>query len=771
MGFASKLATNFISRESADDDTVLSSPDTQFGPGFAAAAPAAPAVGGSAEAAARRLGNIRHRKGTPASEDSGALDDLRLPLIGHLSLPRQLRLLLGSFAAGILLTVLSMWQNAAHNADAAGQSQTASDALMNAHRLGKAAPKALRGDSAAVAQLESSRADLGRNLVLLARGGNTPAGDIPAATGEAARLVAKARAKWSASDKAAAVLAKNKRHLTGYGASLAQLEGFSPELLAIADTLLDQRTERGGSAREVAALGRMMNLTQSLAASAHAFVTPGAPRSGAVESIARDATALGAIVDGLLEGSAALGLAPLADAELRERLAKAREGFRAFQSTIASLQSNIDHFHAARSAEQTIARDNEQLSAMLGRLQADYRLAQGAGSPWLWVLVGASIFTLAAGGSISRVMLQDSHNRTRGLEARRREAEAMRQLAQAKEEEAKATNDANQAAILRLMNELQEVADGDLTVHATVSEDITGAIADSVNYTVEELRGLVVRVITTAEQVTRASSGAQAVSTRLLGAAEQQSKEIQDASSTVLRMAGEITDVSRSALESADVARQSVAAAEQGALAVQNAILGMNEIREQIQETSKRIKRLGESSQEIGEITDLISDITEQTNVLALNAAIQAASAGEAGRGFSVVAEEVQRLAERSAEAAKGIGALVRTIQADTHDAVAAMEKSTQGVVEGARLSDAAGAALADISRVSNRLAELIQGMSYATGLQATSANGVAHNMRQILEVTENTQQGTRQTAQSIRELAGLAQELKDSVSRFRVAS
>ncbi|MBQ5942818.1 MULTISPECIES: methyl-accepting chemotaxis protein [unclassified Massilia] len=771
MGFASKLSTNFFARESADDDTVLSSPDTQFGPGVGAAAAIATAApaGGSAEAAARRLGNIRHRKGAPGED--AEKDKLSLPLIGHLSLPRQLRLLLGAFAAGILLTVLSMWQNAAHNAEAAGQSQTASDALMNAHRLGKVAPKALRGDGEAIAQLESSRADLGRNLALLARGGNAPAGDIPAASGEAAALVSKARSMWSASDKAAAVLVKNKRYLTGYGESLAQLSTFSPELLSIGDTLLDQRTERGGSAREVAALGRMMSLTQSLTAGAHAFVTPGAPRSGAAESIARDASALGAIVDGLLDGSAALGLAPLADAGLRERLAKAREAFRAFQSTVASLQSNIGHFHAARVAEQTIARDNEQLGALLGRLQNGYRLAQGGNSPWFWVLVGAAIFTLAMGGSISRVMLQDQRNRTRGLEARRRDAEAMRQLAQAKEEEAKATNDANQAAILRLMNELQEVADGDLTVHATVSEDITGAIADSVNYTVEELRGLVVRVITTAEQVTRASSGAQAVSTRLLGAAEEQSKEIKDASSTVLRMASEITDVSRSALESADVARQSVAAAEQGALAVQNAIIGMNEIREQIQETSKRIKRLGESSQEIGEITDLISDITEQTNVLALNAAIQAASAGEAGRGFSVVAEEVQRLAERSAEAAKGIGALVRTIQADTHDAVAAMEKSTQGVVEGARLSDAAGAALADISRVSNRLAELIQGMSYATELQATSANSVAHNMQHILSVTEHTQQGTRQTAQSIRELADLAQELKDSVSRFRVAA
>jgi twitching motility protein PilJ len=235
-------------------------------------------------------------------------------------------------------------------------------------------------------------------------------------------------------------------------------------------------------------------------------------------------------------------------------------------------------------------------------------------------------------------------------------------------------------------------------------------------------------------------------------------------------MATQITDVSRSASESAEVARQSVSAAEEGSRAVENAIKGMNEIREQIQETSKRIKRLGESSQEIGEITELISDITEQTNVLALNAAIQAASAGEAGRGFSVVAEEVQRLAERSAAATKQIGALVRTIQTDTHDAVAAMEKSTQGVVEGAKLSDAAGTALHDIRRVSNQLAELIQEISAVTEREARSASGVAENIQSILSATEHTQEGTQQTAHSIRELSRLADELKSSVSRFRIA-
>ena len=476
-------------------------------------------------------------------------------------------------------------------------------------------------------------------------------------------------------------------------------------------------------------------------------------------------------MNGLLNGNEQLGLTALKDADLRVKLNEINSKFDTYQEVVSSFLLNLSKLTAAKAAEQSIYYENEELKQMLSKLQADYRSSQDSTDSWFWLMVAASLFTLAMAASISFVMLKDSRNRTRGADTRRQEAESQRLLSQAKEEEAKATNDQNQAAILRLMNELQEVADGDLTVHATVSEDITGAIADSVNYTVEELRALVHRVTTTAERVTTASNDARQVSVDLLDATAQQSREIQDASATVLKMASDITDVSNSANESADVARQSVAAAEQGATAVQNAIKGMIDIREQIQETSKRIKRLGESSQEIGEITELISDITEQTNVLALNAAIQAASAGEAGRGFSVVAEEVQRLAERSGDAAKQIGALVRTIQTDTHDAVAAMEKSTQGVVEGARLSDAAGAALNDISRVSNRLAELIQGISFATELQATSANGVAHNIQHILSVTEQTQDGTQQTANSISQLAVLAQELKNSVSRFRVAA
>ncbi|MBV8122692.1 MAG: methyl-accepting chemotaxis protein, partial [Paucibacter sp.] len=470
-------------------------------------------------------------------------------------------------------------------------------------------------------------------------------------------------------------------------------------------------------------------------------------------------------------GSAPLALAAVHDADLRDKIGALKTEFEQYQKLVSALLDKVDKFSAAKGAEQLIFNDNEGLRQRLSAVQQAYREEQDSLGITFWLMVLGGMMTLVTAAAIGRVLLQDSNNRTRGAERRRREADAMRQQAQKQEEEAKSMNEQNQAAILRLMNELQEVADGDLTIQATVSEDITGAIADSVNYTVEELRGLVGRVTATAEQVTRASTHAQSISSDLLLASQQQSREIQDASSTVVKMANEITDVSRSASESADVARQSVAAAQQGAQAVDNAIKGMHEIREQIQDTSKRIKRLGESSQEIGEITELISDITEQTNVLALNAAIQAASAGEAGRGFSVVAEEVQRLAERSAEAAKQIGALVRAIQTDTHDAVAAMEKSTQGVVEGARLSDAAGAALHDISQVSNRLAELISGISYATGMQASSASGVAQNIQHILTVTQQTQDGTQQTTQSIHKLSVLAQELKNSVARFRISS
>ena len=328
----------------------------------------------------------------------------------------------------------------------------------------------------------------------------------------------------------------------------------------------------------------------------------------------------------------------------------------------------------------------------------------------------------------------------------------------------------NQMAVLNLLDEMGDLADGDLTVRAEVRENITGAIADSINYTIDSLRGLVAGINRASQQVSTATGQAQATSVGLLSAAEKQSSQITETTEAVNNMTRSILQVSSNASQASQVAQRSLQAATQGSAAVQNTIAGMNGIREQIQETSKRIKRLGESSQEIGEIVELISDITEQTNILALNAAIQAASAGEAGRGFTVVAEEVQRLAVRSSEATKQIGAIVKTIQTDTNSAVAAMEKSTEGVVEGARLSDAAGKALTEIETVSNSLARLIQSISTATEAQTQVASTVTKNMQQIQEITSQTTEGTKQTAESVGQLTKLAEELRDSVAGFKLA-
>ena len=336
-------------------------------------------------------------------------------------------------------------------------------------------------------------------------------------------------------------------------------------------------------------------------------------------------------------------------------------------------------------------------------------------------------------------------------------------------EEAERANLRNREAVRRLTAELDELAGGDLTVRATVAEDITGAIAESVNHTAEGLHKLAGRITGAAEQVGRATQQAGQISKGLLEAARKQAQEIEQAGAAVQRMAGLIRGVDASAAQSAGVARRTLETTGQGAQAVRNTMTGMDGIREQIQETAKRIKRLGESSQEIGEIVNLIADITEQTNVLALNAAIQAASAGERGHGFAVVAEEVQQLAERSAEATRQIGTLVKVIQGDTQDAVAAMEKSTLGVVEGARLSEMAGQSLREIEQVSDELAALINGISEATRVQAEMAAQVAGAMQDILHITQQTTDGTRLSANSIAQLTSLAADLKGSVAGFKL--
>jgi twitching motility protein PilJ len=322
---------------------------------------------------------------------------------------------------------------------------------------------------------------------------------------------------------------------------------------------------------------------------------------------------------------------------------------------------------------------------------------------------------------------------------------------------------------MRLLDEIDPLSNGDLTTKATVTEDFTGAIADAINNTVDEMRLLVGTINDTSVQVSASAQETQATAAQLAEAAEQQARQIESASSQITRIADNIDDVSRRSAESAEVATRSVEIASKGADVVRQTIHGMDNIRGQIQETAKRIKRLGESSQEIGSIIELINDIAEQTNILSLNAAIQAASAGEAGRGFAVVADEVQRLAERASNATKRIETLVQTIQSDTNEAVNSMEQTTAEVVAGARLAEDAGLALGEIETVSGDLSKLIQDISVASKEQSRSAGSITESMAAIQDITKQTSQGAGNTAESVGNLAKLAADLRRSVANFKL--
>ncbi|MBA2547493.1 MAG: type IV pili methyl-accepting chemotaxis transducer N-terminal domain-containing protein [Burkholderiaceae bacterium] len=684
----------------------------------------------------------------------------RLPVIGAKPVNTQVRVLLGLLVIALLAFVVVLFVDNRIAANGATQIEIVGDTLMHTQRLAKAAPNAVGGNLAAFDEVKGSRDAIASNLAALSNGDDSR--NLSGASGGIGVELAKLINNWRASESSATVILANEKTLMAFGDVIKKINEASPRLQQLTEEIMALKLQVGAPAREVATAGQLVTLTQRLGKSANSLVAGNVANAEVALTLGRDINQFRDLTQALLSGSDALRVSASVDPEVRSRLQELLKVYGEFQKSVAGALGSLQAIVQAKEAELGILRDSESLREQVAQLGTKFASAQKIRILIFVFMVLFGTGLLLAGLAIFKVLLEDTRQRASDANVQRMQAERL-------EQEAKKTNDVNQAAILRLMNELQEVADGNLTVQATVSEDITGAIADSVNYTVEELRGLVGRINNTAEQVNTASTQARDIATRLLTASEAQSKEIKDTGDQVLKMASQINDVSKNAGESAKVARASLEAAERGQRAVLNQISGMNEIREQIQETAKRIKRLGESSQEIGEIVELISDITEQTNVLALNAAIQAASAGEAGRGFSVVAEEVQRLADRSAEAAKQIGALVRTIQTDTQDAVAAMEKSTQGVVEGAKLSDAAGSALSDIGRVSRQLTDQVEKIASATNDQAQSAGGVATSIERILTVTEQTSQGTRQAAQSIGQLATLARELKASVARFRV--
>lgn len=696
----------------------------------------------------------------PAPERAAVLVPGRTSWWAGVPVEQRLRALSVAVALSLTLLAVTALISIRQADQVAQQVAGTGQALMQSQRLAKAVSQALVGDAQAFLDVRESADVLARNVRGLASGDAGLRLEPVDAAGQAE--LAHSMPLTLRTEKHAAVILGQERILTQVGSALRTINRQSSDLLEQAESVSALKLQQGAPAAEVSAAGQLVMLTQRIGKSANEFLTLEGINPEAVFLLGKDLQTFRQLGQGLLEGSPELRLAATRDPQTRERLQALLGLYDDTRSQAGAMLGNLQRLVAAREAQAAIITDSEPLRRSLQALQAQLSAQGGLGWVALGVLTASALATIVCAVGLAYVQLQDSRRRRDIAEQQRLEAERQQQ-------EAKRVNDANQAAILRLMNELQTVAEGDLTQEATVTEDITGAIADSVNYTVEELRQLVGHVHRTVRRVTQTTAQVEDTSTRLLAVSTEQLREIRETGQSMLDMAGRINHVAAQAQESAQVARQSLVAAESGLVAVRNAMGGMNAIRDHIQETSKRIKRLGESSQEIGEITELISDITEQTNVLALNAAIQAAAAGEAGRGFSVVAEEVQRLAERSADATRQIAALVKTTQTDTQDAVAAMERSTEGVVAGARLSDSAGAALSQIDQVSRRLADLIEQISQAAVREAQAANGVAGNIQNIFTVTEQTGEGTRSTTTQVRELSRIADELRQSVERFKI--
>ena len=673
----------------------------------------------------------------------------RLPLIGGLPVVRQFQILGVLTTAFVALAVSMVYADNRATSQQALHSSAATEMQMLSQRLARGSALAAQGQAAAFAAIRDSRNRFKANLDALTGNGAFKGVSLdPTRDPAAAGTLNTIKGRFERIDAAAKRLTDNETSLTSLARGLAAINSGNSGLLELAQQAAQQIGQAGGSLREVDYANQLAVLSQRIAKNANTLASANEIDPEVAFLFGKDDVAFRDVVNGLAKGSDALRLAPARSDDARATLAELAKRFTDYESGVNAILSNMANLVVAKQAARSINNEAEPLLDDTTRLAAQYENGAQTHALALGLAIAFGVIALGCLALIAKVFLDDARLR-----------------AQDSEHE----NKRNQEAILRLLNEMGNLADGDLTVQASVTEDVTGAIADSINFTIEELRTLVRGINSATDQVTKATQETQAISNRLYEASQRQNREIQQASASVLTMADSINEVASNAAQSAKVAQTQLAAAEKGGSAVQNQISGMNDIRSQIQETSKRIKRLGESSLEIGEIVELIADITEQTNVLALNAAIQAASAGEAGRGFTVVAEEVQRLAERSGEATKQIEAIVKTIQADTQDAVAAMEKSTVGVVEGAKLSDAAGQALLEIQRVSRELAELIGRISAQTQRQSASVTDVTRGMQGILRISEETTEGTKQTNVSIGQLTKLAAELRSSVAGFKV--
>ncbi len=616
---------------------------------------------------------------------------------------------------------------------------------VRAQQLAKAAGESAVGNFDAFDELRDTRNAIDAAITTLRRG--NPATALPPSPAQVNDALATMEQTWSRINDFANQILDRTDLVIELADSAQAFSSNIPQLQALSDEVVRRMIETGSPSVQIYVASRQLVLADRMLRRTGDIMAGGTGAITAADAFSRDAGLFGRVLQGLINGDQGLNLTAARNEQVLNALAEVVPLFEEIRVDVDTILTASTDLFEVREAADEIFLEADDLTDQARALAGEYA---GLGTNVTWpsliaglVLAGLALAVLFLIGFTAYIN-------------QRRQAGATAEI-----------NQRNQDAILRLLDEMSSLADGDLTVEATVTEDVTGAIADSVNYAVEALRDLVAGVNNTAQQVAAQAQETRATTMQLAEASEHQAREIRDATDTINDMARSFDDMAKRSSESAEVAQNSVEIANRGADMVRQTIAGMDNIRDQIQETSKRIKRLGESSQEIGDIVELINGISEQTNVLALNAAIQAASAGGAGRGFAVVADEVQRLAERATNATRRIEALVQTIQADTAEAVSSMEQTTSQVVSGARLAEDAGEALESIEKVSNDLAGLIQNISRQAQEESRNATRIAQLMNSIRDISVQTTEGTGQTAKSVANLAELVRELRDSVADF----
>lgn len=649
----------------------------------------------------------------------------------------------------------SLWYADTQQSNQQQYLEIVSEQKLLSQRLATLSLESAAGRGTAFAQLLTFRDRYDETLYIFENGNpRTGLPKLPVSTREQFAVV---KTVWLGEDGESGVnsyrgninsILEGKLAISEVGEFVLVIQEFIPQLLSFSEQVVDLLVERNAPPRQVFMASRQLMLTQRIENNMNRVLAGGEGAAAAADRFGRDAARFGSVLEGMLKGSSALRIEKIDDEVVRIKLREVAMLFSSVSDHVeAILELSPDLFDVKSAAGEVEAfgaqllQETETLERQIVKHGEFLEITRWAG----FGFGGLAVVVIIVAGVL---LIRDSGER---------------------EDAALEQNRRNQRAILRLLDEMANLAEGDLTVHATVTEEITGAIADSVNYAIDALRSLVTTINTTAVEVSSAAEKTQATATRLTDASAHQAREIASASAAITDMADSMKGVSKDAEDSVEVAHKSLEIAQKGAGIVRRSISGMDTIREQIQETSKRIKRLGESSQEIGDIVGLITEIADQTNILALNAAIQASTAGEAGRGFAVVADEVQRLAERAGNATKQIEALVKTIQADTNEAVSSMEASTTNVVNGAKMAEDAGGALIEIENVSDELAELILGISNSASQQASVAMDVSNTMNVIQEITLQTSEGTEETSASIGNLSELANELRKSVAGFKL--